>query len=654
MNPPSDYLNDEETPDENIFSLTHQTVGDKTQPANVTIFPSLSFVRKPFPPATQHNTYLTSMPITSTKTLSSFVGNGYESNRNILMTSVPQEHCAFIIKTIKDHYQDYIYETLSKYSLGATTMAIVFYEMGQARQCFLNLTHLLQHTKELHLVDLVFCSCMNVSSTFNIKLERLQNTHLYVCISGAHSKLDTFNYKELLESFGELHQIEKLEHSEVMLTFLVEYKDTRSLEVAHKVLHGSTNQGIVFNARLINLELEQRNARVIRRPVGELRSSENLNSPPDMHTGASRLVSPFFPSRSDTNPVFSGIDNQGWISSLSRPHAPLLQSRSTPSAESRLLHGNYQQLHAARLASSCHFTIHPENTGEPFMDWPSLNSNMIPHYYRLQQATLCDSGMSPSIAISLHNNLKNRHDENMIYPSAINNHGMELKQIGLCTPTSFSNGLDTMPETDVQCYFGPPTPSSLASMDHFTSTSSSSQQLTSDTNTYSETIGARDYLFDVNKVINGLDNRTTFMIRNIPNKYTQAMLKECIDATHKGTYDFLYLRIDFKNKCNVGYAFINFIDVSSVISFFEQKVGKIWNRFNSEKKCELSYAKIQGKVNLINKFRNSIVMEQDVSYRPKIFYSDGPYKGEEEEFPGPTPSFVSKHRHSHQKGMAAL
>ncbi|KAI7873006.1 RNA recognition motif 2-domain-containing protein [Spinellus fusiger] len=144
--------------------------------------------------------------------------------------------------------------------------------------------------------------------------------------------------------------------------------------------------------------------------------------------------------------------------------------------------------------------------------------------------------------------------------------------------------------------------------------------------------------FDINPIVSGKDVRTTFMIRNIPNKYTQQMLIECIDATHKNTYDFLYLRIDFKNKCNVGYAFINFIDVKSVISFANEHVGKRWNRFNSEKRCTLSYANIQGKEALVNKFRNSNIMEENEAYRPKIFVSSGCHQGQEEKFPLPTVS----------------
>lgn len=97
------------------------------------------------------------------------------------------------------------------------------------------------------------------------------------------------------------------------------------------------------------------------------------------------------------------------------------------------------------------------------------------------------------------------------------------------------------------------------------------------------------------------------MIRNIPNKYSQKMLLDMIDESHKGEYDFVYLRMDFKNKCNVGYAFINFIDARSAVSFAIKCSGKKWAKFNSDKVCSMSYATIQGKDALVEKFRNSQV-----------------------------------------------
>ncbi|KXS14131.1 hypothetical protein M427DRAFT_354935 [Gonapodya prolifera JEL478] len=138
------------------------------------------------------------------------------------------------------------------------------------------------------------------------------------------------------------------------------------------------------------------------------------------------------------------------------------------------------------------------------------------------------------------------------------------------------------------------------------------------------------------RVMMGLDKRTTCMIRNIPNKYSQQMLIDFVDETHRGHYDFLYLRIDFKNQCNVGYAFINFIEPSSIVSFAHKVVGRKWSKFNSDKICTLSYANIQGKTALIEKFRNSSVMLEDPTYRPKLFHHSGPLRGNEAPFPPPT------------------
>ncbi|KAK4650089.1 hypothetical protein QC762_702420 [Podospora pseudocomata] len=164
---------------------------------------------------------------------------------------------------------------------------------------------------------------------------------------------------------------------------------------------------------------------------------------------------------------------------------------------------------------------------------------------------------------------------------------------------------------------------------------------------------------DVNKIRDGIDVRTTIMLRNIPNKVDQAMLKKIVDESSWGKYDFMYLRIDFANDCNVGYAFINFVDVSfsfscrgkpdtdricsrstSSMYFVNARGNQRWNCFKSDKVAEISYATIQGKDCLVQKFRNSSVMLEAPHYRPKQLYFtlNGPrpeLAGEEEAFPGP-------------------
>ncbi|XP_042494627.1 protein MEI2-like 2 isoform X2 [Macadamia integrifolia] len=145
----------------------------------------------------------------------------------------------------------------------------------------------------------------------------------------------------------------------------------------------------------------------------------------------------------------------------------------------------------------------------------------------------------------------------------------------------------------------------------------------------------KQYQLDLDKIISGEDTRTTLMLKNIPNKYTSKMLLAAIDEHHRGTYDFLYLPIDFKNKCNVGYAFINMVSPSHIIPFYQAFNGKKWEKFNSEKVASLAYARIQGKAALVTHFQNSSLMNEDKRCRPILFHSEG-LEGDQEPFPSNT------------------
>lgn len=110
------------------------------------------------------------------------------------------------------------------------------------------------------------------------------------------------------------------------------------------------------------------------------------------------------------------------------------------------------------------------------------------------------------------------------------------------------------------------------------------------------------------------------MIKNIPNKYTQKMIIDTIELSHSNLFDFLYLPIDFQNKCNVGYGFINLKSAKAVESFYKKFHHKKWKYFNSEKICEITYARLQGLEQLKRHFSNSSIrMQRDYKLKPMLF-----------------------------------
>ncbi|XP_054807104.1 protein terminal ear1 [Prosopis cineraria] len=130
------------------------------------------------------------------------------------------------------------------------------------------------------------------------------------------------------------------------------------------------------------------------------------------------------------------------------------------------------------------------------------------------------------------------------------------------------------------------------------------------------------------------DSRTTVMIKNIPNKYSQKLLlnmldNHCIHCNEQisdadddqpiSSYDFVYLPIDFNNKCNVGYGFVNMTSPEATLRLYKAFHLQHWEVFNSRKICEVTYARVQGLEALKEHFKNSKFPCEVEHYLPVVF-----------------------------------
>jgi hypothetical protein len=132
---------------------------------------------------------------------------------------------------------------------------------------------------------------------------------------------------------------------------------------------------------------------------------------------------------------------------------------------------------------------------------------------------------------------------------------------------------------------------------------------------------------------------TTAMLRNIPNKYTQlGLVSRLYEGGYRGLLDFIYLPIDFKNKCNVGYAFVNFRTAEACARFANEYHGSNSRDklpgYNSKKICEVSAARYQGCDENVRRLQISSVMPELMAtpeWLPKLFDE----AGKEVDFPLP-------------------
>lgn len=130
-------------------------------------------------------------------------------------------------------------------------------------------------------------------------------------------------------------------------------------------------------------------------------------------------------------------------------------------------------------------------------------------------------------------------------------------------------------------------------------------------------VSTEDFRIDLDRIYEV--GKTALNIKNIPNKYTKKMIMELFDKNFSGAYSFFYLPIDYTQKCNMGFAFIVFEDLKYIRPFCQQFNDKKWPKFNSEKICEIRYARLQKMEDLVSHFQNSSIMKQnDSQYKPFI------------------------------------
>ena len=115
------------------------------------------------------------------------------------------------------------------------------------------------------------------------------------------------------------------------------------------------------------------------------------------------------------------------------------------------------------------------------------------------------------------------------------------------------------------------------------------------------------YIINLEKIINEKDQRTTLMIKNIPRNIMQSYLMEVINKKFENLFNFFYLPIDFIKKENAGYAFINFKNSKNIVDFYIEFNEKPWP-FCQNRKCFISYARIQGFRAITQHFSSSNIM----------------------------------------------
>jgi len=129
---------------------------------------------------------------------------------------------------------------------------------------------------------------------------------------------------------------------------------------------------------------------------------------------------------------------------------------------------------------------------------------------------------------------------------------------------------------------------------------------------------------DDNQIRDGCSvDRTTVMMKNLPNNYTRDMLLKLLEIEEfSGNFDMVYVPVDFHSNSGLGYAFVNLTAPDVAAKFKRHFTGFREWCVGSDKVCDVTWSNaIQGLEAHIERYRNSPVMHESVpdDHRPMLF-----------------------------------
>lgn len=137
------------------------------------------------------------------------------------------------------------------------------------------------------------------------------------------------------------------------------------------------------------------------------------------------------------------------------------------------------------------------------------------------------------------------------------------------------------------------------------------------------------------EVISNSDSAgTTVIVRNIPNRFSQAALAAVLDKEgFVGVYDLIYVPVDFATGVSFGYAFVNLTSVDEAERFLASFDGFKWGGA-SKKVCGVALCDDnESPSERVERYRNLPVMHSSVPdhFKPAMYSG-----GERVPFPVPT------------------